>query len=198
MATVRTVDSVFPKRKKANSASAAVDKSRCSLVLKKSKEAVVVENHEELSTSTTGFFRVAAAAAALHRPAAALIASRSAGKDGDSHSNRAAPFFLFFCLMHGCATTSVNVQSVVSFPSSGCGICTAERLCVFGCSCHFLLLWLAAICFLDARSQEISDLRYIEMCSLLSMICDQAGGFKHCWNPEAKHDFYERLASVGL
>jgi hypothetical protein len=139
MATVRTVDSVFPKRKKANSASAAVDKSRGSLVLKKSKEAVVVENHEELSTSTTGFFRVTAAAA-LHRPAAALIASRSAGKDGDSHSNRAAPFFLFFCLIHGCATTSVNVQSVVSFPSSRCGICTAERLCVFGCSCHFLLL----------------------------------------------------------
>jgi hypothetical protein len=71
-------------------------------------------------------------------------------------------------------------------------------LCVFGCSCHFLLLWLAAICFLDARSQEISDLRYREMCSLLWMTCDQAGGFKHCWNPEAKHDFYERLASVGL
>ncbi len=141
MATVRTVDSVFPKRKKANSGSAAVDKSRCSLVLKKtSKDAVVVENHEELSTSTTGFFGVAAAAAALHRPAAALIASRSAGKDGDSHSNRAAPFFLFFCLMHGCATTSVNVQSVVSFPSSRCGICTAERLCVSRCSCHFLLL----------------------------------------------------------
>ncbi|CAK9212750.1 unnamed protein product [Sphagnum jensenii] len=82
MATVRTVDSVFPKRKKANSASAAVDKSRCSLVLKKSKEAVVVENHEELSTSTTGFFRVAAAAA-LHRPAAALIASRSAEEQDD-------------------------------------------------------------------------------------------------------------------
>lgn len=82
MATVRTVDSVFPKRKKANSASAALDKSRCSLLLKKSKEAVVVENHEELSTSTTGFFRVAAAAA-LHRPAAALIASRSAEEQDD-------------------------------------------------------------------------------------------------------------------
>ncbi len=134
MATVRTVDSVFPKRKKANSGSAAVDKSRCSLVLKKkSKDAVVVENHEELSTSTTGFFGVAAAAAAL-------IASRSAGKDGDSHSKRAAPFFFFLCPMHGCATTSVNVQSVVSFTSSRCGICTAERLCVFRCSRHFLLL----------------------------------------------------------
>jgi hypothetical protein len=132
MATVRTVDSVFPKRKKANSGSAAVDKSRCSLVLKKkSKDAGVFENHEELSTSTTGFFGVAAAAAALHRPAAALIASRSAGKDGDSHSNRAAAFFLFFCLMHGCATTSVNVQSVVSFPSSRCGIFTAERFVFF-------------------------------------------------------------------
>jgi hypothetical protein len=133
MATVRTVDSVFPKRKKANSGSAAVDKSRCSLVQKKkSKDAVVVENHDELSTSTTGFFGVAAAAA--------LIASRRAGKDGDSHSNRAAPFFLFLCLMHGCATTSVNVQSVVSFHSPRCGICTAERLCVFRSSCHFLLL----------------------------------------------------------
>lgn len=133
MATVRTVDSVFPKRKKANSGSAAVDKSRCSLVLKKkSKDAGVFENHEELSTSTTGFFGVAAAAAAvLHRPAAALTASRSAGKDGDSHSNRAALFFLFFCLMHGCATTSVNVQSVVNFPSSRCGIFTAERFVFF-------------------------------------------------------------------
>ncbi|CAM6061670.1 unnamed protein product [Sphagnum tenellum] len=38
MATVRTVDSVFPKRKKANSASAAVDKSRCSLVLEKKEQ----------------------------------------------------------------------------------------------------------------------------------------------------------------
>jgi hypothetical protein len=49
-------------------------------------------------------------------------------------------------------------------------------LCVFRCSCHFLLLWLAAICFLDALSQEISDVRHTEMCSLPWMICDQAGG----------------------
>ncbi|CAK9211452.1 unnamed protein product [Sphagnum troendelagicum] len=48
MATVRTVDSVFPKRKKANSASAAVDKSRCSLVLEKSKEAQDDDDVEEI------------------------------------------------------------------------------------------------------------------------------------------------------